>query len=394
MCGSIPTDALEDGTTSLKTQFELEYWPTAVDTQYNGRVNKKTKYLTNSSAWKADKPFSFLKTMTATVTQLGQINKAGDKKALYLKLFTGEVYEAFRNSTIAKGLVMNRTLRGGKEAQFFHTGRIQAGYHTPGNAILGSGNPPAAETTIAMDDLLVASAFVDNLDETLAQYDIRGPIARQIGQSLAEFYDRRIFRVLDRASGLTAAVTGEPGGFQINLGASKEYDAQALVDGFFEAAARLDEIAAPKDGRVAVLSPRQYYALISQVDTNILNREYGAAGGSLNSGEGLYEIAGIKIYKSNNIPFLGKYGSAAGTAIDAAAVTGENNNYGIASNFTNSCGLIFHRDAAGVVEAIGPSVQTTGADTKVIYQGDVIVGRLAYGAGPVRVSCAGAFRNV
>jgi hypothetical protein len=180
----------------------------------------------------------------------------------------------------------------------------------------------------------------------------------------------------------------------VNLGANKEYDAQALVDGFFEAAARLDEIAAPKEGRVAVLAPRQYYALISQVDTNILNREYGNSQGNLNSGEGLYEIAGIKIYKSNNIPFLGKYGSAAGTAIDAAAVTGENNNYGIATDFTNSCGLIFHRDAAGVVEAIGPSVQTTGADTKVIYQGDVIVGRLAYGAGPVRVSCAGAFRNL
>jgi hypothetical protein len=331
--------------------------------------------------------------MTATVTQLGQINKAGNTKALYLKLFTGEVYEAFRNSTIAKGLVMNRTLRGGKEAQFIHTGRIQAGYHTPGNAILGSGNPPAAETTIAMDDLLVASAFVDNLDETLAQYDIRGPIARQIGQSLAEFYDRRIFRVLDRASGLTAAVTGEPGGFQVQLGAGNEYDAQALVDGFFEAAARLDEVAAPKDGRVAVLAPRQYYALISQVDTNILNRDYGNSQGSLNSGEGLYEIAGIKIYKSNNIPFLGKYGSAAGPNIDAAAVPGENNNYGVAANFANSCGLIFHRDAAGVVEAIGPSVQTTGADTKVIYQGDVIVGRLAYGAGAVRVSVAGAFRN-
>jgi len=332
--------------------------------------------------------------MTATVTQLGQINKAGDKKALFLKLFTGEVYEAFRNATIAKDLVMTRTLRGGKEAQFIHTGRIQSGYHTPGTAILGSGNPAAAETTIAMDDLLVASAFVGNLDEVLSQYDIRGPIARQIGQSLAEFYDRRIFRVLDRASGLTAAVTGEPGGFRINLGSSKEYDAQALVDGFFEAAARLDEVAAPQDGRVAVLSPRQYYAIISQVDTNILNREYGNSQGNLNSGDGLYEIAGIKIKKSNNIPFLGKYGSAAGTAIDAAAVTGENNTYGIATDFTNSCGLIFHRDAAGVVEAIGPSVQTTGADTKVIYQGDVIVGRLAYGSAPVRVSVAGAFRNV
>jgi hypothetical protein len=332
--------------------------------------------------------------VTFSVTQLGQANGAGDTQALFLKLFTGEVYEAFRNATIAKGLVMNRTLKNGKEAQFIHTGRVSAGYHTPGNAILGSGDPNVAETTIAMDDLLVASAFVDNLDEVLAQYDIRGPIARQIGQSLAEFYDRRIFRVLDQASAATAPVTGEPGGFQVNLGAGNEYDAQALVDGFFEAAARLDEVAAPQEGRVAVLSPRQYYALISQVDTNILNRELGGSQGSLNSGEGLYEIAGIKIYKSNNIPFLTRYGSAAGELIDAAALGGENNDYGVRADFTNSCGLIFHRDAAGVVEAIGPSVQTTGADTKVIYQGDVIVGRLAYGCGSVRPAVAGAFRNV
>ena len=332
--------------------------------------------------------------MTMSVTQLGQVNQAGDTKALYLKLFTGEVYEAFRNATIAKGLVMNRTLRNGKEAQFIHSGRISAGYHTPGTAILGSDDPSFAETTIAMDDLLVASAFVDNLDEVLAQYDMRGPIARQIGQSLAEFYDRRIFRVLDQAAEASSPVTGEPGGFEVNLGANNEYNAQALVDGFFEAAARLDEVAAPQEGRVAVLSPRQYYALISQVDTNILNRDLGAQGGSLNTGEGLYEIAGIKIYKSNNIPFLTRYGSAAGELIDAAAVTGENNDYGIRTDFTNSCGLIFHKDAAGVVEAIGPSVQTTGADTKILYQGDVMVGRLAYGCGSVRPAVAGAFRNV
>jgi len=34
-------------------------------------------------------------------------------------------------------------------------------------------------------------------------------------------------------------------------------------------------------------SPRQYYALISQVDTNILYREYGNTQGSMNTGEGL-----------------------------------------------------------------------------------------------------------
>jgi hypothetical protein len=39
-----PTFPLEDGITSLKTQFELEYWPGALDTQYNGRITQKTEY--------------------------------------------------------------------------------------------------------------------------------------------------------------------------------------------------------------------------------------------------------------------------------------------------------------------------------------------------------------
>jgi hypothetical protein len=133
--------------------------------------------------------------VTTTPSFLGQVNNAGSERALYLKLFTGEVYEAFRNATIFKDKVMNRTLRNGKEAQFIHTGRMTAEYHVPGTAILGSGNPPVAETTITMDDLLISHAFVYRLDEILAQYEVRGPISRQIGQALAEHYDRRVARV-------------------------------------------------------------------------------------------------------------------------------------------------------------------------------------------------------
>ena len=329
----------------------------------------------------------------------GASNGGSDSRALLLKLFTGEVYESFRNALVAKPLVQSRTLTSGKEAQFIHTGTMSASFHTPGTPLLGNGAgtdgaPKQAETTITVDQLLVSQAFVYELDEVLAHFDIRGPIARQIGQSLAEHYDRRIFRVLDQAAEATAAVTGEPGGFEVNLGANKEYDAQALVDGFFEAAAVLDERSAPKDGRVAVLSPRQYYSLISSVDTNILNRDLGNTQGNLTSGEGLYEIAGIKIYKSNNIPFLGKYGVGTGATIENTDTTNEKNDYGDTTDFANSCGLIFHRDAAACVEAIGPSVQTSGSDVSIMYQGDLIVGRLAMGAGAVRVSVAGAFRNV
>jgi hypothetical protein len=105
------------------------------------------------------------------------------------------------------------------------------------------------------------------------------------------------------------------------------------------------------------------------VDTNILNRDYGNTSGNLTSGEGLYEIAGISIKRSNNLPFL------AGTV---NSVPGENNDY--SGDFSTHCGLIYQRDAAGVVEAIGPQVQTTGSDVRTMYQGDVIVGRLAMGA--------------
>jgi hypothetical protein len=333
------------------------------------------------------------------LTRPGQANQAGDSRALLLKLFTGEVYESFRNNLIAKNLVQSRTLRNGREAQFIHTGKMTAGFHTPGSPILGNGAgtngaPAQAETTITVDQLLISSAFLYELDEVLAHYDLRGPISRQIGQALAEHYDRRIFRVLDRAATAAAPVTGEPGGFTVKLGANNEYNAQAIVDGFFEAAAVLDERSAPREGRVAVLSPRQYYSLISSVDTNILNREIGNTQGNLNSGEGLYEIAGIKIYKSNNLPFLGKYGTSTGPTIENTDATNEKNSYGATTDFTNSCGLIFHRDAAAVVETIGPSVETTSGDVSVMYQGDLVVGKVAMGAGAVRVSVAGAFRNI
>jgi len=304
---------------------------------------------------------------------------AGDKYATYLKLFSGEMIKAYESACIAKDTVQNRVLRNGKSLQFIYTGRMQAEYHTPGTPILGSGDPPVAEKTILMDDLLISSAFLYDLDETLAHYSLRSEISQKIGHALAEAYDKKIFRVIARAARqahpVTAAPGPEPGGSVIRMGANNQYNAQALVDAFFEAASILDEKNVPKAGRTAVLSPRQYYALISQVDSNILNRDYGNTQGNLNSGEGLYEIAGISIKRSNNLPFM-LTGSGGGGAVER--VDGENNDY--SGDFTTHCGLIYGRDAAGVVTGIGPQVQTTGGDVKTMYQGDIIVGRMAMGA--------------
>ena len=320
----------------------------------------------------------------ATQSVLGALNKAvsntagsvayDTKYATYLKLFSGELFKAYESATIARDTVQRRTLKNGKSLQFIFTGRMQAAYHTPGEPILGSGDPPVAEKTIQCDDLLISSAFVYDLDETLAHYSLRSEISSKIGHALAEAYDKKVFRTIAKAAReahpITASPGPEPGGTQIELGVTKEYNAQALVDAFFEAAAVLDEKNLPKTGRTAILYPRQYYALVSQVSSNILNRDYGNSQGNLNSGEGLVEIAGISIKRSNNLPFL------AGTV---TGQSGENNDY--SGDFSTHCGLIYQRDVAGIVEAVGPQVQVTSGDVSVLYQGDVMVGSLAMGAG-------------
>jgi len=302
--------------------------------------------------------------------------------ATALKLFSGEVFTAFNDATIFKGLVRNYALRGGKSKQFLLTGKLDAGYHVPGEPILGRDGLKSNEKTIIMDDLLVASQFVYDLDEVLSQWSARSEISKQIGEALARHYDDRLVRVLSKAATESPVVTGEPGGFSVNIGANNTNNAQAIVDGFFEAAATLDERSAPQEGRVAVLSPRQYYSLISSVDTNILNREIGNTQGDMNSGKGLYSIAGIRIYKSNIL--ANQYGK---DATANAKATGEQNNYVVDNSAL--AGLVFHKEAAGTVEAIAPSIETTSGDFHVQYQGDLIVGKLAMGAGSLRTAVAG-----
>ena len=347
------------------------------------------------------------------------------RRALYLKLFSGELFKGFQRNTIARDLITKRTLMNGKALQFIFTGRTNSEFHVPGQNILGNtdGAPPVAEVTIQCDDLLISSAFVYELDEVLSHYDLRGEISKKIGYALAENYDRRIFRAITKAARQASPIQKtnflEPGGTQVRVGTNAAgtdaYDADALVNAFYDAAAALDEKGVSTDGRVGVLNPRQYYELIQKVgDSGLINRD--EQGEARQRGNGIVEIAGIKIYKSMNIPFFGRFGTkyggsgATGTGVTDPGNTGSFvsedmgnqaesasgapdgqrtvNDYGEGNKFDNSCGLIFQKEAVGCVEAIGPQVQVTSGDVSVIYQGDVILGRLAMGAAPLNPAAA------
>ena len=52
----------------------------------------------------------------------------------------------------------------------------------------------------------------------------------------------------------------------------------------------------------------------------------------------------------------------------------------------------FPPEAAGVVQAVAPTVETTSESFRVQYQGDLVVGKLSMGVGSLRTSVAGSLQ--
>ena len=47
------------------------------------------------------------------LTRQGALNGGSDPRALYLKLFSGEMFKGFQHESIARDMVMKRTLKNG-----------------------------------------------------------------------------------------------------------------------------------------------------------------------------------------------------------------------------------------------------------------------------------------
>ncbi len=83
-----------------------------------------------------------------------------------LKLYTGEVIKAFREKNIGLGLIKNRTISGGKTAQFIVTGEADESdiqTHVRGTEVV-SAVLDNDEVTITVTNRYVHSHFLDNLD--------------------------------------------------------------------------------------------------------------------------------------------------------------------------------------------------------------------------------------
>ena len=339
-------------------------------------------------------------------SRVGLVEGGSDNNALFLKKFSGEILQTFEESNVFKALHTIRTIESGKSAQFPVTGIASAAYHTPGENIADGGNSylsdiKKTEKVINIDQMLIASTFLANIDDVKNHYDIRSVYANELGKALAVRFDTALAKVFIAASRDSANLSqvGKSGG-QLDV-ANNDFSAPDtpgtpaaitgadLVAAFFSAAQKMDENDVPSDGRFCVLRPADYYKLITGADasnsfslTSAVNADIGGQGG-LATGS-IPQIAGINIYKSNHIPSTDLSAVSSGDGEAANDVFGVSG-VGYNGDFRNSLGIVSHSAAVGTVKLLDLA---TESEYQIERQGTLFVAKYAMGHGVLRPECA------
>ena len=332
----------------------------------------------------------------------------GGNNDLFLKVFAGEVITTFEEMNTMLPLHRVRTISNGKSASFPVAGVAGAKYHVPGESMMNAGidtgsddladaskylqKPNASERLIYIDDLLVSSTFIANIDEAKNHYDIRSIYSTEIGRALSYVADKNLIRTViagaradkDRFGGTDANYLGAA----IQASADGTVDATEMADAIVETAQKMDEKSVPSEGRYAILTPAHYYTLMKGAK-DYIDRDY-AGEGSLAQGV-ITSVAGVQILKSNHIPS----GGASATEIhadagvmndvfdthDSTGTTGTG--YGNAS-FANTVGIAFQTEAVGTVKLMDLAVET---EYSVDRQGTLLATKYAMGHGVLREEC-------
>jgi Major capsid protein len=330
-----------------------------------------------------------------TPSRYGQINATGDDRALFLKLYAGEVLTEFHQANIFKGLHRTRTIANGKSASFPMVGTASAKYHTPGTQIEGDAIKHG-ERIVTIDDLLLSSQFIANIDEAMNHYDVRSIYAKEAGSALSDTYDRNVARVIAKASFIddaTKAATEFGVAFDdetyttnVNIGTAiaDTLDGDKIAKAIQDAVVQMTTKNVVRSGAelTCVLPPAQYYALIDVSGSSklvYLDRDFGGEGSAASGA--VPRVAGVTIQMSTSIPQTDESSALVG---DPEAIT-SSRTAAYRADYSKVRGLIFTKDAAATVQLMDLGVES---EYQMSRQGTLMVAKYAVGHNILRPACS------
>jgi len=307
----------------------------------------------------------------AVTSRLGLVNNSGTGfNDLFLKVFSGEVLATFGRENQMLNMTTVRTISSGKSAQFPVTGTIASGYHTVGNEIVGT-QVKHNEKIINIDDMLLAHAFLAEIDELKNHYDVRSIYSKEMGQALAKKVDQHLLQLIVLASAGASTITGGNGGSNV-IDADCKTNATSMVASIFEAVQKLDEKDVPTSDRYCVVTPDVYYQL-SNID-KLVSRDFSSNNGDFAKGQ-VVMVGGVRIVKSNT--------AVTAFTDQSSAISGTNNTYNVDAQHVGA--VVFHKSAVGSVKLKDLVLENTYDPRRL---GNLMTARLAMGSGILRPESA------
>lgn len=316
----------------------------------------------------------------ASPVSVGKVNAGGSEDALFLKVFAGEVLTSFERASKTQGADMERSISSGKSATFPVMGRVGASYHTAGAEITGS-DINHNEKVITINDLLISSVFLSNIEEAKNHWDVRSAYSQEIGRALAFTKDKHILQTIGQAAQASANVgdAGYASGTVLtNTGiasATASTAANAMIDSLFDAAKQLDANYVPSEGRKCFMRLEEYYKLANA--TNAVNVDFSGKG-SIADGKVL-KIAGIEL-----VPVAHFVSSNVNSGVDQGSATAGGSNPQ-AVDLSNYVALVSHPSAVGTVKLMDLGVEK---EYDIRRQGTLMVAKYAMGHGVLRPEAA------
>ena len=317
----------------------------------------------------------------ASPVKFGNANSGSTRDdALFLKVFAGEVITSFDRASKTQGADMVRSISNGKSASFPVMGRIGAAYHAVGAEILGDA-VNSAEKVITINDLLISSVFVSNIEEAKNHWDVRSAYSTEMGRALSFQKDKHILQTIGQATLASANVTGGDATTNVvNTGIASSTDAtaaNAMIDAIFAAAKELDANYVPSEGRKCFMRLEEYYKLANA--TNAVNVDFsGGANGGVASGK-VARIAGIELVP---VPHF-VTGNVTATTEKGSATNG--GSFPQAVNLTNFVALVSHPSAVGTVKLMDLAVEK---EYDIRRQGTLMVAKYSMGHGVLKPEAA------
>lgn len=324
---------------------------------------------------------------TTGISNPGQNLSAGNRDALFMKVFSGEVLTAFARNTVMMSRHQVRTIDHGKSASFAVMGRTRAKYLAPGSSLDDQRKKfEHTEKIIAIDGLLTADCLITDIDDAMNHYDVRVEYSRQLGEALAQSADCAVINELANMAAKDATVkenipdngtgaekvqgTGKAFEFETGLDLSQSADyGHKIIEGLLAARAAFTKNYVPMGDRYCLLTPEGYSALIKALMPDSANYQ---ALFDPNSGK-LQTICGFEVIE---VPHLLNDGVDGKHTLNKKLATAKLQ------------GIVFHRSAVGTVKLKDLAMERA---RRAEYQADQIIAKFAMGHGGLRPEAVGVF---